>query len=180
MSYNALNFGFVLFKIICKSSQYRVNGGFFCFLFFLFNAAFELEYFRKIQWLKTKLINRQDQLHRFWGPVQNENAESFVKILKISRWQQQGHKPSVEPFSALASVQLHKSQTQSFVASSANRKKVKRILQSKGCGRYHLSSDKVQDLILKFYNCALVNLHLWEDFDGAPIFIQISLDSIPV
>lgn len=63
--------------------------------FFFFNAAFELEYFKKIQWLKTKLTNRQDQLQGFWGPVQNENAESFVKKLKISRWQLQGHKPAV-------------------------------------------------------------------------------------
>ena len=75
-------------------------------------------------------------------------------------------------------MQLHKSQTHK--ASSSNRKKVKRILHSKGeGGGYHVPSDKVQGLILKFYNCALVDLHLWEHFDGAPIFIWINLDSIP-
>ena len=42
------------------------------------------------------------------------------------------------------------------------------------------NSHCVQDLNLKFYNCALEYLNLWEEsFDGASIFNWINLYSIP-
>ena len=47
-------------------------------------------------------------------------------------------------------------------------------------GGYNEDFTEVWDSIWKYYNCALDDLNLWEEyFDGAPIFIWINLDSVP-
>jgi hypothetical protein len=89
---------------------------------------------------------------------------------------QQMERRKTSAFEASKELQLLKTtlenrKTLKFVPTEA-REELKKLIDE--------SSNCVQDLILKFYNCALEYLYLWEEsFDGAPIFNWINLRSVP-
>lgn len=46
---------------------------------------------------QTPPIFTQDELHNLWGHVKNENEALVQKLLRTSRWRQQGSRPSLGP-----------------------------------------------------------------------------------